>query len=650
MACDPEDTITSEKLEKANCQLGVIDDVVEKTDETTETCSGATIYTLRGQLARLGWIPPIPYAAAISFTVNDGAKTVERSTAPTGWYAPRQSELPFTTSGTWTADDENKFHKLNANDLSQISGSMNGNSITNMNAYIDAQTSLTYADLDAIPSALVEDGFESYVTKEGIAGSWVATTGVHTANGGTIRTFGDNPGRYWYRRYDGDIFPSWFIDGAADSYPGAQAAVDFALSNTLSSQNSTQYVDFESAEYQMSRPLVIARASKIKSSGAMLIRTTNTTSGLPIRLARAGTVNDVMNVDAVLIIDHPDNSYSFHVDIIGELDLRGNVTTAYGVYAPRMALSNLDRLESTDCVQGFYTHDTWMTTLDFKSVRGQKGIVWADDGTGGSTGTSIFFKNCWPQQCTVIGWDLFGLQYAAATACGCDNMPSGTHVIKTQNTNIVFNGLGCEGNTTEKWIQQTSGEVTINNAVIFTLNISDRLIRLSDGATMDIQNIRSANITGIGSGNRAQLDTNSALRGDKKFSSIVGTDSVVDTASYLVHDINAAINIRKSTHNLRLGHQVQDQAWVKFAGASGTKTAGEGLTVVRTAAGRYSLTFDETRSNVNYGAQVTVEYTAGGMVSATESYAVTGFNIRLRNLAGVDTDATSVTVSVKGGF
>lgn len=230
MACDDSNTISSEKIQGLDCNIGVIDDVVEKTDTTTQTCSGATIYTLRGQLSRLGWIPPIPYAASIPFTANDAAKTVYRSAAPEGWYAPRPEELPFTTSGTWAADDENKFYKLNANDLSQLSGNQNGNAITDMNAYIDAQTSLTYANLDAIPSALVEDGFETMVTADGISGPWVAVTGAHTANAGTIRTFGDDAGRYWKRSFTGRSSPDWYVtnrDGATNDAPAiAQAVYD----------------------------------------------------------------------------------------------------------------------------------------------------------------------------------------------------------------------------------------------------------------------------------------------------------------------------------------------------------------------------------------------------------------------------------------
>ena len=106
MPCDPNEVITPEDMEGFVDNINLINDVVESSESTLTTPQGSEIYTLRGQLARLGYLPPEVYAAAIDFTINDAAKTIDRNGIV---YAPLPSELPFTTSGTWTADDEDKF-------------------------------------------------------------------------------------------------------------------------------------------------------------------------------------------------------------------------------------------------------------------------------------------------------------------------------------------------------------------------------------------------------------------------------------------------------------------------------------------------------------------------------------------------------------
>jgi len=80
---------------------------VGTTATTVTNRTGVVIDTLRGRLLKLGAEIPVAYAGAISFLVNDEAKTIDRNNT---LYAPYPSELPFTTSGTWVGDDEDKFY------------------------------------------------------------------------------------------------------------------------------------------------------------------------------------------------------------------------------------------------------------------------------------------------------------------------------------------------------------------------------------------------------------------------------------------------------------------------------------------------------------------------------------------------------------
>ena len=105
-SCDSLSTISATDLQGLRADINTISTVVESDNPTTITKLGKTIYTLAGQLAKLGYLPPVPYAGGILFESGDGVKTIERDGII---YAPLPSALPFTTSGTWAGDDELKF-------------------------------------------------------------------------------------------------------------------------------------------------------------------------------------------------------------------------------------------------------------------------------------------------------------------------------------------------------------------------------------------------------------------------------------------------------------------------------------------------------------------------------------------------------------
>ena len=63
--------------------------------------------TLQGQIDQLGFDVPVVYAASIVFTTADRTKTVDEGGVI---YAPLPSALPFTTSGTWSGDDDSRFY------------------------------------------------------------------------------------------------------------------------------------------------------------------------------------------------------------------------------------------------------------------------------------------------------------------------------------------------------------------------------------------------------------------------------------------------------------------------------------------------------------------------------------------------------------
>lgn len=72
---------------------------------------GGTKQSVAQALANLTRSAPVTYAGSLSMTT--GLEVIDRSGV---LYAPKIASLPFTTSGTWSADDENKFYTIQMTD------------------------------------------------------------------------------------------------------------------------------------------------------------------------------------------------------------------------------------------------------------------------------------------------------------------------------------------------------------------------------------------------------------------------------------------------------------------------------------------------------------------------------------------------------
>ena len=177
MAC--EDQISTEDLENGKTDITTISEVATSREggvstgtliDSTQNRFNETISTLRGQLAKLGYEPPVAYAGSIVFGVNDNTNTIDRDGIV---YAPLPSELPFTTTGTWTADDENKFFVAQSDP----------------NLILEALFKANYADVRAIDVSTITNGQGLTVTNTGIGGDFVLRNVVAHGladNGGTI--------------------------------------------------------------------------------------------------------------------------------------------------------------------------------------------------------------------------------------------------------------------------------------------------------------------------------------------------------------------------------------------------------------------------------------------------------------------------------
>lgn len=110
-------TVNQEDFDNAGLDLTTISEVanVNFAGDSTTNREGTVIATLLGQLKQIGYLVPVSYAGSIIFLLGDTTKTIERSGII---YAPNPTDLPFTTTGTWSADDEDKFFTIQGTNVS----------------------------------------------------------------------------------------------------------------------------------------------------------------------------------------------------------------------------------------------------------------------------------------------------------------------------------------------------------------------------------------------------------------------------------------------------------------------------------------------------------------------------------------------------
>ena len=114
---------TLEDIEQSKAAMDDIQAFTYSASDNFSDAKGETRDTVNGRIKKMGYAVPIAYAAAIAFTTNDNVKTVNEGSII---YAPKPSALPFTTSGTFIGDDDDRFFVVQGltndtliNDLSQ---------------------------------------------------------------------------------------------------------------------------------------------------------------------------------------------------------------------------------------------------------------------------------------------------------------------------------------------------------------------------------------------------------------------------------------------------------------------------------------------------------------------------------------------------
>ena len=169
-------------------------------------------------LSSAGYAPPVAYAAGIILTLQTQTVSYNGDT-----YAPKQSELPFTTSGTFETAKFRLIQGVASADLPALVGQ-------------DVQDYAALRAYTGLAKRIYITGLLATAKPAGIAGIFQhdPTDTTSADNGGTIIVGAD--GRRWKRDFKDEVSTKWFNPdrtGAVESTSALQSAINAAQYKTL---------------------------------------------------------------------------------------------------------------------------------------------------------------------------------------------------------------------------------------------------------------------------------------------------------------------------------------------------------------------------------------------------------------------------------
>lgn len=441
-----------------------------------------------------------------------------------------------------------------------------------------------------------------------------------------------------------DMSGGIFVDRWGPVNPNADLAFEKAIAYAATHPSSGafgpviycgdgKYYETSLPIYFPSSPLVGVDLDLRKST---IKKVTNTAaSGKPNRLSRGGSVTDIMNVDAVVIYDHPDNAYYVRGGIRGNGYIRSDLGN--GIWAPRCYLMNFDEvtIDAPNGAYGWKTHDTFMCKFhSVQSIGAERPIWWANDGSNAATGTTCHFSRVWALAAKVLAWDMYGLLYSSYDGIGADNITAvgaqGAYRFELCNGHI--SGLGAENTNTAETIRFIGGQMTIDGIVTFSPTASGAWMRATDAARVSFTGARSDNVSGT--------LTSGAIRSE--------------TSSTIIYDGSGPSNgarTKDSTSKLNRQNELSGyvaELYFSISGTTLTIQSSDGCSITRSAAGVYPFTFSSAQPDTQYRVEAVSESSAGVPIVVGHSGKTTaGFNLTSRDFAGVATDCVSGSIKVR---
>ena len=209
-------------------------------------------------------------------------------------------------------------------------------------------------------------------------------------------------------------FPEWWgadPSDETDDTTAIQSAIDFIDNYGL--------IKLSTGTYRTNKPLVIGNNISMSGKGykdTFIFKTTNTDGSGSNTAPNAET--DSYVVDSIITITHPDSEYTYAI-YLSDFELMGQTAShsTMAIYAPRLAKSYLERIQTRYCDYGYYTFNSWMLTIsDFASNNCISVLKYANDGSGGGTGTSLLANKVYAKTAE-IGFDIYGLKDSVFNSC-----------------------------------------------------------------------------------------------------------------------------------------------------------------------------------------------------------------------------------------
>ncbi|QJB32514.1 hypothetical protein HF329_14755 [Chitinophaga oryzae] len=287
--------------------------------------------------------------------------------------------------------------------------------------------------------------------------------GYHTPGDGgggdfywdSAATGGDNTGMVfqstqsstgrWKRLYSDPVNARWFGakgDGTTDDTLALQAALNF-----VANSGKSRTLLIPDGVYNITSQLFVLDQTHITGSvnyKTIIKKTTNTAANYP-----SPRPEDMYNVDAIMCIVQPSYGLYAYQNNIENIRLKGEAPNKnqYGLYYPRTNHTRLTKVEVENCINGFYTKDSWQCEhIALVAARCDHGFVFAPTTPQSGAGTSCTFVRCWASGCRLSGYNIRNLYYTSFSDCACDKLNNNSYstdgIIPT-----AYSFEGCDGIT-----------------------------------------------------------------------------------------------------------------------------------------------------------------------------------------------------------
>ena len=352
-------------------------------------------------------------------------------------------------------------------------------------------------------------------------------------------------------------------DGVTDDTAAIQAAI-----------NAAKFVYFPAGNYIITSPIYMTGVDYNGGAriigdgvGTTTITKTTTTVGTGSNTARVGTITDSYAVDAAIILTHANNDYAYRCEISQMLIKSNSSNNAYAIFAPRATSLTMINVVTFGFQYGYTTYDTWLSSFEQVTHNGNgriswNGFAWLNDGSGGATGTTCNFIDCWARDGSGIGWNIFGLEYSALSSCAADNITGAAYTFN--QCKITLSGCGMENVTlvaASAAIGLFGGSVVLNTFRSFLITgAATGFYIMVDTTKATFNNCVFDNFAvpngayNLGVQNGAQMFDNGTswpTNGNAFISYSVGSVRSQPITDALINSTGTAYSIRSYTNNIR---------------------------------------------------------------------------------------------------